>query len=172
MLRGNHNVKRIAIYPGTFDPITYGHLDVIDRAVEIFDEVIVAVAHNSSKQPMFSTQERVKLLKDTLKKYKNVKVDYFDMLLVEYAREKKAAAIIRGLRAISDFEYEFQMALTNRKLADRITTVFLMPHEKYTYLNSSLVREIALFGGRVSGFVPPNIRKALKRKVQSIRNNR
>jgi len=162
-------VKRIAIYPGTFDPITYGHVDVVERAVEIFDRVIVAVAHNSTKQPLFTTRERLKLLRDTLGKYKNVEVDQFDGLLVDYARKKKAKAIVRGLRAISDFEYEFQMALMNRKLAEHITTVFLMPHEKYTYLNSSLVREIVLLGGDVSEFVPPNVGKALAQKVHSMR---
>lgn len=162
-------MKRIAIYPGTFDPITYGHVDVVERAVEIFDRVIVAVAHNSTKQPLFTTRERLKLLRDTLGKYKNVEVDQFDGLLVDYARKKKAKAIVRGLRAISDFEYEFQMALMNRKLAEHITTVFLMPHEKYTYLNSSLVREIVLLGGDVSEFVPPNVGKALAQKVHSMR---
>ncbi len=165
-------MKRIAIYPGTFDPITYGHIDVVERAVEIFDTVIVAVAYNPTKQPLFTTQERLKLLRDTLGKYKNVKVDRFEGLLVDYARKKKATAIVRGLRAISDFEYEFQMALMNRKLAEHITTVFLMPHEKYTYLNSSLVREIVLLGGDVSEFVPPNVGKALAQKVQSMRKQR
>jgi pantetheine-phosphate adenylyltransferase len=165
-------VKRTAIYPGTFDPITYGHIDVVERAVEIFDTVIVAVAHNPTKKPLFTTQERLKLLRDTLGKYENVKVDQFEGLLVDYARKKKATAIVRGLRAISDFEYEFQMALMNRKLAEHITTVFLMPHEKYTYLNSSLVREIVLLGGDVSEFVPPNVGKALAQKVQSIGKQR
>ena len=163
-------MKRIAIYPGTFDPITYGHIDIIERAIEIFDRVIVAVARNSAKQPLFTTPERLKLLNNTLRKYKHVEVDQFDDLLVDYARRKKATAIVRGLRAISDFEYEFQMALMNRKLAEHITTVFLMPHEKYTYLNSSLVREIVLLGGNVSEFVPPNVGKALAQKVRSIRN--
>ncbi|MGA2625401.1 MAG: pantetheine-phosphate adenylyltransferase [Bacteroidota bacterium] len=165
-------MKRTAIYPGTFDPITYGHIDVVERAVEIFDTVIVAVAHNPTKKPLFTTQERLKLLRDTLGKYENVKVDQFEGLLVDYARKKKATAIVRGLRAISDFEYEFQMALMNRKLAEHITTVFLMPHEKYTYLNSSLVREIVLLGGDVSEFVPPNVGKALAQKVQSIGKQR
>jgi len=156
---------RTAIYPGTFDPITYGHLDVIDRAREIFDKVIIMVAHNSSKTPMFDDDERVKMIEDAVKKFKNVKVECFDGLLVTYARKKKATAIVRGLRAVSDFEYEFQMALTNRKLAKEITTVFLMPHEKYTYLNSSIVREIALMGGNVSEFVPAGVKRALMRKV-------
>ena len=157
---------RIAIYPGTFDPITYGHVDVIERAREIFDKVIVMVARNTSKTPLFNTEERVRMIKDVVKKYKNVEVESFQGLLVNYARKKKAKAIVRGLRAVSDFEYEFQMALTNRKLAKEITTVFLMPHEKYTYLNSSIVREIALMGGDVSQFVPVSVKKALVKKIK------
>ena len=156
---------RTAIYPGTFDPITYGHLDIIERACEIFDKVIVTVAVNSSKQPLFSDDERVGMIREVVRKFKNVEVDRFHGLLVECARRKKAIAIVRGLRAVSDFEYEFQMALTNRKLDSGIATVFLMPHEKYTYLNSSLVREIAQFGGDVSGFVPPSVQRRLKRKL-------
>ncbi len=157
---------RIAIYPGTFDPVTFGHIDVIERAREIFDKVIVMVARNTSKTPLFSTEERVMMIKDVVKKYKNVEVESFQGLLVNYARKKKAKAIVRGLRAVSDFEYEFQMALTNRKLAEEITTVFLMPHEKYTYLNSSIVREIALMGGDVSEFVPASVKKALVKKIK------
>lgn len=156
---------KIAIYPGTFDPITYGHLDIIERASEIFDSVIVTVALNSSKRPMFSESERVAMISEVIKKYKNVRVDSFKGLLVNYAKKKKATAIVRGLRAVSDFEYEFQMALTNRKLAKDITTVFLMPHEKYTYLNSSIVREIAMFGGDISEFVPPSVKKHLARHL-------
>jgi pantetheine-phosphate adenylyltransferase len=155
----------IAIYPGTFDPITYGHLDVIERAQEIFDRVIVAVARNASKQPLFTEGERVAMIKQVVKKYRTVRVDSFTGLLVEYARSKNATAIVRGLRAVSDFEYEFQMALTNRKLAGEITTVFLMPHEKYTYLNSSIVREIGAHGGDVSSFVPPLVRRKLLLKI-------
>jgi len=160
---------KVAIYPGTFDPITYGHIDVIERAREIFDTVIVSVARNTSKQPLFSTDERVKMIKEVLRKYKNVEVTSFEGLLVNFARTKKATAIIRGLRAVSDFEYEFQMALTNRKLAKNITTVFLMPHEKYTYLNSTLVREIALFGGDLSDFVPSVVQKYLAKKVKRLK---
>lgn len=159
---------RIALYPGTFDPITYGHIDVIERARTIFDRVIVTVARNSTKQPLFSDDERVAMIRDVLKKYKNVEVDSFAGLLVEYAKKKHATAIVRGLRAVSDFEYEFQMALTNRKLADRITTVFLMPHEKYTYLNSSIVRELVMFGGDISEFVPPAVALKLRKKVASL----
>jgi len=158
-------MKTIAVYPGTFDPITYGHIDVIDRASEIFDRVIVLVARNTSKSPMFSADERLKLVKLTVGKYKNVIVDSFDGLLVDYAREKRATVLVRGLRAVSDFEYEFQMALTNRKLAGEIKTVFLVPHEKYTYLNSSLVREIARLGGDVSQFVPKIVQKEIMKKI-------
>lgn len=156
-----------AIYPGTFDPITYGHLDVLERAIEIFDKVIVAVAQVSNKKTLFTTEERISLIKSVVKKYSNVEVECFDGLLIDYAKKKKAKAIIRGLRAFSDFDYEFQMALTNRKLNPNITTVFLMTHEKYSYLNSSLVREIALLGGDVSCFVPDNVCKALKKHIFS-----
>lgn len=157
---------KIAIYPGTFDPITYGHIDVLERAMEIFDKVVIAVARNSAKQPLFSDDERVETIREVVKKYgKNVSVDSFDGLLVKYAASKRAVAIVRGLRAVSDFEYEFQMALTNRKLAKKLTTVFLMPHEKYTYLNSSLVREIAMHGGDVRDFVPPSVARRLREKA-------
>jgi pantetheine-phosphate adenylyltransferase len=159
--------KRIAIYPGTFDPITNGHLDVVSRAAELFDHIIVAVAVNGAKKPLFTVSERVEMMKEVLRKNKNVSVDNFAGLLVEYARDKKASAIVRGLRAVSDFEYEFQMALANRSLNPKITTVFLMPHEEYTYLNSSLVREIARFGGDVSRFVSPVVAARLARKFRS-----
>ena len=162
-------MTKIAIYPGTFDPVTNGHIDIVERAIEIFDKVIVAVARNSTKEPLFSTQERVTMLKASFKKYKNVEVDSFEGLLVNYAHKKKAIAVVRGLRAISDFEYEFQMALTNRKLDDDIATVFLMPHEKYTYLSSSLIREIVVLGGNVAEFVPANVLSMLRQKVKSLR---
>lgn len=161
---------KIAIYPGTFDPITYGHIDVLERAIEIFDKVIVTLARNSAKQPLFSDEERIQMVKTAVKKYgKRVEVEYFDGLLVDYATRKKAKALVRGLRAISDFEYEFQMALMNRKLADKITTVFLMPHENHTYLNSSIVREIAKLGGDISSFVPPHVQKLLKFKLKMLK---
>ena len=163
---------RTAIYPGTFDPVTYGHLDVIARAAEIFDRVIVAVAENTSKNPLFTDLERVQMIRSAVKKRKNISVESFRGLLVDYAKRKKATSIVRGLRAVSDFEYEFQMALTNRKLASGITTVFLMPHEQYTYLNSSIVREIALFGGDVRMFVPPEVRRMLLRKVSALNQGR
>ncbi len=157
---------KIAIYPGTFDPITNGHIDILERALRLFDRIIVTVARNSAKNPLFSDQERLDLIRAVVKKYKNVEVDSFDGLLVSYARQKRATAIVRGLRAISDFEFELQMALMNRKLDDTVETVFLMPNAKYTYLNSSIVREIARLGGEVSDFVPPVVRVTLERKIQ------
>ncbi|MBI3195457.1 MAG: pantetheine-phosphate adenylyltransferase [Ignavibacteriae bacterium] len=159
-------MKIISIYPGTFDPITNGHLDIIERAAEIFSEVIIAVAQNSTKNPLFTDEERLELIRASVKHLKNIRVDCFEGLLVAYAKKKKASVVVRGLRAVSDFEYEFQMALTNRKLAGKLTTVFLMPHEKYTYLSSSLVREIAQHGGDVSGFVPAIVLKKLKKKFK------
>lgn len=158
---------RIAIYPGTFDPITNGHLDIIERAAQLFDRVIVTVAVNSSKTPMFTTEERTELIEAILKqkRWKNVTVERFNGLLVDFAKRKNAAAIIRGLRAISDFEYEFQMALMNRKQANTIATVFLMPHERYTYLNSSIVREIARLDGNFKDFVHPVVYRALRKKL-------
>jgi pantetheine-phosphate adenylyltransferase len=152
------------IYPGTFDPVTYGHIDIIKRAVDLFDEVVVTVAINFAKQPLFTTDERVKMLKESLKDYPKVTVDAFDGLVVEHAKQVGATGIIRGLRQISDFEFEFQMALMNRKLAGDITTIFLMPHEKYTYLNSTVIRNLSSLHADVSDFVPPNVHAALKKK--------
>ncbi|MDI6779044.1 MAG: pantetheine-phosphate adenylyltransferase [Bacteroidota bacterium] len=164
---------KIAIYPGTFDPITYGHIDVLERALEIFDKVIVTIAHNTAKEPLFNDEERLNMVKQVTKKYgKRVEAEYFDGLLVEYARKKKAIALVRGLRAVSDFEYELQMALMNRKLANEISTVFFMPHEKHTYLNSSIVREIAMLDGDISSFVPAYVQKILKSKVQKLRKSK
>lgn len=159
---------RIAIYPGTFDPITNGHIDILLRAREIFDRVIVAVACTTMKKPLFTPAERLEMISELMRRYRNVEVDRFEGLLVRYAHSKKATAIVRGLRALSDFEYEFQMALTNRKLDGRIATVFLMPHEKYTYLNSSIVRELAFLGGDVSEFVPPSVRRRLAAKMKTV----
>lgn len=159
--------RRIAVYPGTFDPITYGHMDVINRGAKLFERVIVLVARNSTKTPLFSGDERVRMISEVFKNNPRVAVDVFDGLLVEYVRRKKATAIIRGLRAVSDFEYEFQMALTNRKMDGTIDTVFLVPDERYTYLNSTIVREIARLGGDVSGFVPSGVRKYLTAKLKS-----
>jgi pantetheine-phosphate adenylyltransferase len=153
-----------AIYPGSFDPITNGHLDVIERASKLFDEVVVAVAHNDEKQPLFSLEERLDLLNKTVGKMRNLRIDQFDGLLVEFAAAQKANAVIRGLRAVSDFEFEFQMALMNRKLESSVETIFLMPKEEYTYLSSRLVKEIARLGGDVSKFVPDVIARALGNK--------
>jgi pantetheine-phosphate adenylyltransferase len=158
--------RQIALYPGTFDPITFGHIDVIERATELFAHVIVLVAQNATKSPLFSLDERLAMIREVLRGKKGVRVDSFDGLLVEYARSHKAGVIIRGLRAVSDFEYEFQMALTNRKLAPAIDTVFLVPHEGYTYLNSSIVREVARLGGDVSDFVPGSVRRRLTQKLR------
>lgn len=159
------SMKR-AIYPGSFDPVTNGHCDVVERARKLFDEVIVAVAQNDEKQPLFSLDERLEMLKQTVGKIDNVRIAQFDGLLVEFARVEKAAAVIRGLRAVSDFEFEFQMALMNRKLEDRVETIFLMPKEEYTYLSSRLVREIARLGGDVSKFVPGVVATALGKKFK------
>jgi len=156
---------KIAIYPGTFDPITNGHVDILDRAVNIFDKVVITIARNLEKRPMFTEEERLEMIRETVKVYKNVEVDSFEGLLVEYAKAKKATVILRGLRAISDFEFELQMALMNRKLDSSVETVFLMPNEKYTYLNSSIVREIARLHGDVTEFVPPVVRVSLERKI-------
>jgi len=152
------------IYPGTFDPVTNGHIDIINRAVELFDEVVVTVAKNPTKTCLFTVDERIEMLKESLKGSKKVVVDTFDGLVVSYAKHVGAIGIIRGLRAISDFEYEFQMALMNRKLDDDVTTILLMPHAKYTYLNSTIIRNLAQFQGNVSEFVPPIVMKKLKEK--------
>jgi pantetheine-phosphate adenylyltransferase len=157
--------EHIAVYPGTFDPITYGHIDVIQRATELFSKVIVLVARNTSKTPLFSDDERISMIRQVFKGKKRIEVDGFQGLLVNYARRRGATVIIRGLRAVSDFEYEFQLALTNKKLSPNIDTVFLVPHEKYTYLNSTIVREVARLGGDVSSFVPPSVRKELLAKL-------
>ncbi len=158
---------KIAIYPGTFDPITNGHLDIIERAIKVFDIVIVTIARNSTKNPLFSDKERLEMIREVVKGMKQVEVDSFDGLLVNYAKKRNATAVLRGLRAISDFEYEFALALTNRKLNDSLETVFLMPSERYTYLNSTIVREIARLGGDVSDFVPPIVKKAFDKKFKT-----
>jgi pantetheine-phosphate adenylyltransferase len=155
---------RRAIYPGSFDPVTNGHLDVIERARKLFDEVIVAVADNDEKQPLFSLQERLDLLGQTVGRIDNVRIAEFKGLLVEFASAEEAGAVIRGLRAVSDFEFEFQMALMNRKLDASVETIFLMPKEEYTYLSSRIVKEIARLGGNVSSLVPGCVAKALSRK--------
>jgi len=158
-------MKRIAIYPGTFDPITNGHVDLIERATHLFDKVIVAVAKATSKSPVFDLEKRVALATDVLAKVDNVEVCGFDILLVEYMKQKNATIILRGLRAVSDFEYEFQLASMNRHLSDQVETVFLTPAEQYTFISSSLVREIARLGGDVSQFVDPKVVAALKAEL-------
>ncbi|MGB9779250.1 pantetheine-phosphate adenylyltransferase [Caldanaerobacter sp.] len=157
---------RVAIYPGSFDPVTYGHIDIIKRGANLFDRLIVAVLRNPAKKPLFSIEERIELLKEVTKDIPNVEVDYFDGLLVEYARKVNASVIIKGLRMISDFEYEFQMALVNKKLNPSIETVFLMTSAKYGYLSSSLVKEIAQFGGCLSEFVPDVVAEKLVDKFK------
>jgi pantetheine-phosphate adenylyltransferase len=157
-------MMKIAIYPGSFDPITNGHLDILERALRLFDKVVITIARNSAKNPLFTEKERVALIQKATKDYRNVEVDSFDGLLVKYVQKKNAIAVVRGLRAMTDFEYELQMVLMNRKLDEKMETVFLMPNEKYTYLSSNFVREIARLGGDVSKFVPPVVLKALQQK--------
>ena len=159
---------RTVVYPGSFDPLTNGHLDVIERAARLFDRVIVAVAPNSEKHPLFSTEERCKLVFGATRRLRNVEVQAFDGLLVDYVRGCGAQAVIRGLRAVSDFEFEFQMALMNRKLDEHVETIFMMPKDTYTFLSSRLVKEIARLGGDVSTFVPRNVGSALLKKVRPV----
>ncbi len=156
----------LAIYPGSFDPVTNGHLDLIERGTKIFDRLIVAVLRNAEKEPMFPSTERVEMLREVTKKWDNVEVDVFDGLLTQYARERKAQVILRGIRALSDYEYELQMALMNRKLEPNIETVFMMPAEAYSYLSSRLVREIARLGGDIKGLVPTVVEQRLRTKVR------
>ncbi len=155
---------RLAVYPGTFDPITRGHTDIVSRSLSIFDRLVVAVAPNPRKGALLSLEERVELVKIATKGFPNVEVESFNGLLVEYVRQRGAHAIIRGLRAVSDFEHEFQMALLNRKLDERLETVFLMPSEEYSYLTSSIVKELALFGGELEAFLIPEVSKHLREK--------
>ena len=157
---------RTAIYPGSFDPLTNGHLDVIQRAAKLFDRVIVAVAQNDSKQPLFTLAERLALVKAAIKHLPHVEADSFDGLLIEYAARQKAQAVVRGLRAVSDFEFEFQLALMNRKLNENVEAIFMMPKDTYTFLSSRIVKEIARLGGDVSPFVPPHVQAALKKKLK------
>jgi pantetheine-phosphate adenylyltransferase len=157
---------RTAIYPGSFDPLTNGHLDVVQRAAKLFDRVIVAVAKNESKNPLFSLDEREALVKKAVAHLPNVRTDSFDGLLVEYVAKQKARAVVRGLRAVSDFEFEFQLALMNRKLDENIETIFMMPKDTYTFLSSRIVKEIARLGGDVNAFVPEHIQAALQKKLK------
>lgn len=157
---------RRAIYPGSFDPITNGHLDVLQRAAGIFDNLIIAVARDNAKQSLFSVDERVELIRNAAAEIPGIEVMPFEGLLVNFARKHKACALVRGLRAVSDFEFEFQLALMNRKLEPNLETLFLMPREEYTYISSRLVKEICRLGGHIEQFVPPNVVEALKAKLQ------
>lgn len=159
----------LAIYPGTFDPITYGHIDVVRRAAAMFPRVIVLVARNTSKTPLFSPEERLAMVREVFRRDRTVHAEEFDGLLVDFARNRGATVLVRGLRAVSDFEYEFQMALTNRRLLETIDTVFLVPDERHTFLNSSIVREVARLGGEVRSFVPPTVRRRLHQRVRELR---
>jgi pantetheine-phosphate adenylyltransferase len=157
-------MKKIAVYPGSFDPITYGHLDIINRGLKVFDEVIVAVACNSQKNALFSFDERVKMIKDVVKDQERVTVDTFTGLLIDYVAFKKAHVVIRGLRAISDFEYEFQIAQMNSCISQNVETLFMMTSLQYGYLSSSIVKEVCSLNGNIDGFVPPEVKKALRGK--------
>lgn len=161
--------ETLAICPGTFDPVTYGHLDLIARALKIFDRVIVAVAENAGKEPLFTLDERLDMVRNSTSKMSGVRVESFDGLVVEYAMKKGALALIRGVRMLSDFEYEFQMALTNRKLEPRVETLFLMPNESYAYLTSRLIKEIARNGGETRSYVPKYVHKRLAERFAGTR---
>jgi pantetheine-phosphate adenylyltransferase len=159
-------VKR-AIYPGSFDPLTFGHIDVIERSVRLFDEVTVAILTNPQKAPLFTVEERMEIMREVLKpRFANLEIEVFNGLLVDYAVQKKAQAILRGIRAVSDYEYEFQMALMNRRLAPGIETIFMVPAENYSYLSSRLVKEIAELGGNISGLVPEIVENRLKQRFR------
>ncbi|HII17664.1 TPA: pantetheine-phosphate adenylyltransferase [Candidatus Woesearchaeota archaeon] len=156
----------IAVYPGSFDPVTNGHLDIIERAVPIFDRIIVAVGENLSKKPLFTVDERMAILKKILKRYRNIEVDSFSGLLITFARTKRASVIVRGLRAVSDYDYEFQLALTNRMLDHRIETIFIMTRGRYSFLSSGIAKEIAKNGGDVRKLVPATVERVLKEKFR------
>lgn len=164
---------RLAVYPGTFDPVTNGHLDIIERSSKLFDRLVVAVAHDNYKDPLFNTAERVNLLKQVTKHLDNVKIEPFSGMLVNYVLSKGAGAVVRGLRAVTDFEYEFQMALMNRKLDDRVETVFFMTSNEYAFTSSSVIKQVACLGGMPEGLLPPLVAEALRRKfpVAAFANN-
>ena len=154
----------IAVYPGSFDPLTNGHVDIIERGSRLFDRIVIAVLVNLEKSPLFTVPERVEIAREAFREWPNVEVDTFDGLLVEYARRKRASVIVRGLRAVSDFEYEMQMALMNRRLNGDVETVFMMPAEPYTYVSSRLVKEVVALGGSVHGLVPDSVEERLRQK--------
>lgn len=156
---------KIAVYPGTFDPITNGHLDLIKQAAAIFDRVIVTVAVNRHKKPLFTVDERLEMIRDSIKPFSNVDSESFEGLIVDFAKQNKAGVLIKGLRAVSDFEYELQMALVNKKLAGGVVTAFLTPDEKFIYLSSTIVKEVATYGGNISDLVPPLVAKKVKEKL-------
>jgi len=158
---------RIAIYPGSFDPLTNGHVDIIERGSRIFDEIIVSILANVEKTPLFSVKERIDIITDVFKGRDNVRVETFNGLLVDYAQQKQASVIVRGLRAVSDFEYEFQMALMNRHLAPGLETVFMMPAEQYTYISSRLIKEVFTLGGEIKDLVPPVVEERLREKQKA-----
>lgn len=160
-------MSRTAIYPGSFDPLTFGHIDIIERSTRLFDKVIVAILTNPQKAALFTVKERTEFMHDILEpQFPNIEIDVFEGLLVDYAKQRKAQVIVRGIRAVSDYEYEFQMALMNRRLAPEIETVFMTPAEHYSYLSSRLVKEIAELGGSVSGLVPELVEKRLKQRFK------
>lgn len=162
----------LAVYPGTFDPFTNGHLDILERASKVFPQMIVAVASKPDKVPLFTVEERLEIIRDAVRGMEGIRVDAFHALLVDYVKAQGASVVIRGLRAISDFEYEFQMALMNRRIAEDIEAVFLMPHEAYTYLSSRLVKEVALLGGTVKGLVSPLVERMLREKYDQYKSGR
>jgi pantetheine-phosphate adenylyltransferase len=161
------NIVTTAIYPGSFDPLTFGHVDIIERSARLFDNVIVSILTNAQKAPLFSVEERIEIMREILQpRFPNVEVDVFRGLLVDYARQRNAQVIVRGIRAVTDYEYEFQMALMNRRLKPDIETVFMMPAENFSYLSSRLVKEIAELGGSVAGLVPETVEKRLKQRFR------
>jgi len=157
----------LAVYPGSFDPLTNGHVDIITRGARIFDRIIVAILINAEKAPLFEMTERLEIAKEVFKEFPNVEIDTFDGLLVDYVERRRAHVIVRGLRAVSDFEFEFQMALMNRRLNGKIETVFMMPAEQYSYISSRLIKEVFALGGRVHGLVPDTVEERLRQKVNS-----
>lgn len=168
-MENNRHQKAIAIYPGSFDPLTSGHIDLIERAARLFDNLILAVVHNPAKNPLFTVEERMEMLREVAASFPNVEVDSFQGLLANYAAQKRATVLIRGIRAISDYEYELQMALMNRRLRPELETVFLMAGEAYSFVSSRMVKEAFSLGGDVSGLVPPNTERRLREKFQQLR---